>query len=878
MRFVVACLVVAMTGQSGTFGAERELSFERDVRPILKVHCLHCHGEEGEKKGSLDLRLKRLLLQGGDSGPAIVEGKPEESPLVARIAAGEMPPGQKKPVPAAELAVLKRWIAEGAKVLAAEPEDPAKIDEISPVDREYWAFQPIARPPVPTVKDAAKVATPVDAFLLAKIEQAGLGFAPEADRRTLARRAYFDLTGLPPTPEEIEAFAADVRPDAWEALIDRLLDSPRYGERWGRHWLDVAGYADSEGYTTEDRVRPHAYRYRDYVIRSFQADKPFHEFIVEQLAGDELVGGDFANLPPEKLDWLVATGFLRNAPDGTGEGVDQKAARNDVIAETIKIVSSSLLGITVGCAQCHSHKYDPVTHEDYHRVRALFEPAYDWKNWRNPAQRLVEITSPEDKAKAAEIEAQAVEQEKTLNGMIDGIVAELVEKEFRKIPEDSKFLAQEARDTSADKRTPEQQLIAKEFFSYINANRGTLELYDGQAAQKIKAEADKVAALRGTKPPPQYVAPLTEVPGQVPVTFLFQRGDPDFAKQPVAPGELRVLEGFLASPIPEKDASRPSTGRRLAYAKHLTSGKHPLVARVLVNRFWMHHFGKGIVSTPGEFGRLGDKPTHPELLDWLADDFMAGEWRLKRFHRTVMRSYAYRQASTRHPEAEKVDPDNRLLARMSVRRFEAEAIRDAMLAVSGQLDLRTFGPAVPVAEDENGQIVIGSDFVDGNGIARVKPVAPGDEFRRSVYLQVRRSRLLSVLDTFDLPTMEPNCEVRNSSTVTPQSLLLMNSDAVRAASKAFAERVAKEAGEDLAARVKRAWRLALGRDPSAEEMSRGVAFLEKQTAAIVASNAPKTDAAASSTAATSTATTAPVDALATLCQVLYGGNEFLYVD
>ncbi len=307
-RIVVACLVAAMVGPSGAFGAERELSFERDVRPILKVHCLHCHGEDGEKKGSLDLRLKRLLLQGGDSGPAIVEGKPEESPLVARIAAGEMPPGQKKPVPAAELAVLKRWIAEGAKVLAAEPEDPAKIDEISPVDREYWAFQPIARPNVPAVKDAAKVATPVDAFLLAKIEQAGLSFAPEADRRTLVRRAYFDLTGLPPTPEEIEAFAADVRPEAWEALIDRLLESPRYGERWGRHWLDVAGYADSEGYTTEDRVRPHAYRYRDYVIRSFQADKPFNEFIVEQLAGDELIGGDFTNLPRRN-----STGWWRPA-------------------------------------------------------------------------------------------------------------------------------------------------------------------------------------------------------------------------------------------------------------------------------------------------------------------------------------------------------------------------------------------------------------------------------------------------------------------------------------------------------------------------------------------------------------------------------------
>jgi hypothetical protein len=863
-------IATAALFEDRAFAADPELSFERDVRPILKVHCVHCHGEDGEKKGRLDLRLKRLIVQGGDTGPALVEGQPDTSPIIQRIVAGEMPPGQKKPFPAAELEVLKRWIAGGAKVLAAEPDDPAKIDEISVVDREFWAFQPITKPAPPAVKDAAAVATPVDAFLLARLEQEGLGISPEADRRTLARRAFFDLTGLPPTPEELAAFLADTSPNAWETLVDRLLESPRYGERWGRHWLDVAGYADSDGYTIEDRERPYAWRYRDYVIRSFNADKPFNEFLVEQLAGDELLNGEYTNLPPEKLDWLVATGFLRNGPDGTSDSPDPKVARNDVIAETIKIVSTSLLGMTVGCAQCHAHKYDPISHEDYHRMRALFEPAYDWKNWRNPAQRLVEITSAEDKARAAEIEVQAVEQEKTLNVMIDGIVAELVEKEFRKIPEDSRFLAQEARDTPEDKRTPEQKLIAKEFFSYINANRGTLELYDGAAAQKIKAESDKVAALRATKPQQQFVAPLTEVPGQVPVTHLFQRGDPDFAKQPVAPGELKILDRFVVAPIPEKDPSRSTTGRRLAYARHLTSGQHPLVARVLVNRFWMHHFGKGIVSTPGEFGRLGDKPTHPELLDWLAADFMEGGWRLKRLHRVMMLSRAYRQSSARTPEAEKLDPDNRLLARMSVRRLEAEAIRDAMLTVSGQLNLKEFGPPVPVAEDSEGQIVIGANFIDGNGIAQVSKVAAGEEFRRSVYLQVRRSRLLSVLDTFDLPAMEPNCEVRTCSTVTPQSLLLMNSDAVRLAARGFAERIAKEAGDDTTARVHRAWQLALGRVPTTDELARAVAFLERQTAAltpVAADNAAKPDPAV-----------AQVGALATLCQVLYGGNEFLYID
>ena len=348
--------------------------FETHIRPIFKANCFHCHGEDDKLEGKLDLRLARLMIQGGENGPSVVSDQPDQSLIVKRIVAGEMPPGEKK-LSAQQIELIRRWIANGVKTARTEPQSPP-VGDFTDEERSFWSFQPISNPSVPSVGDSNQVNSPVDPFLLAKLKQHQSNFSNEADRRTLIRRLAFDLHGLPPATDDVEQYVNDSAPDAYERLLDQLLASPHYGERWGRHWLDIAGYADSDGYTENDPVRTYAYKYRDYVIRQFNANKPFDQFIIEQLAGDELVPLPYENLPVEAADKLAATGFLRMAPDGTSGGfADPNLAKNDVIAETIKVVSTSLLGLTVGCAQCHNHRYDPIAQTDYYRFRALFEPA-----------------------------------------------------------------------------------------------------------------------------------------------------------------------------------------------------------------------------------------------------------------------------------------------------------------------------------------------------------------------------------------------------------------------------------------------------------------------------------------------------------------------
>src|SRR4051794_4680127 len=404
------------------------LTYEQHVRPILKARCFQCHGEEGEPKAKLDLRLVGLMRRGGRSGEAIRPGSHEESLLWERIDAEEMPPGEKKLTPA-ERATIAGWIDQGARTSRPEPA-PESLSLAAGAawteeERTFWSFRPIGRPEPPRVRDASRVRTPIDAFLLDRLEASGLTISPEADRRTLIRRLTYDLTGLPPTPVEIDSFVDDPAPDAYERLVERLLGSPRYGERWARHWLDVAGYADSDGATAKDPERKDAYKYRDYVVRAMNADRPWDELIREQLAGDEMLTPPYKDLAPGDVDKLVATGFLRMAPDGTSDpSVDPDTARNDVVAETIKVVSTSLLGLTVGCAQCHAHRYDPISHEDYYQFRALFEPALDPKHWRVPSARLVSLWSGADRERASVVDAEVdrIAKERT------AAVQELVEK------------------------------------------------------------------------------------------------------------------------------------------------------------------------------------------------------------------------------------------------------------------------------------------------------------------------------------------------------------------------------------------------------------------------------------------------------------------
>lgn len=858
-------LVLVIAGSVKGGSPEKPLTFEKDVQPLLKAHCFHCHGEEAELQGGLDLRLKRLMAKGGDSGPAIVPKNAAESYLVARLRAGEMPPeGAGKPLSRTEIARISRWIDEGAITAGPEPEDIGHGMVITPEDRRFWAFQPIRRSELPKVKNAALVSNPIDAFVLHRLEAEGLSFSPRADRRALIRRAYFDLWGLPPTPEEVRAFIDDPSPRAWENLIDRLLASPRFGERWARHWLDVAGYADSEGATNDDAERQWAWKYRDYVIESFTDNKPIDRFITEQLAGDELVDLPSNNLTPEEVEKLTATGFLRMAPDGTASsGIDKDAAQNQVIADTLEIVTGSLLGLTVKCAQCHEHRYDPISHADYYELRAVFEPAFNWKDWKTPAKRLIPLTTDADRKRSAELEAEAKKLDAERTKRESELIESVFQRELKKVPDADREAVALARNTPEKKRSKEQAALLRQHPN-VNVTARSLYLYDKKAADELKKLAAKAKAVRDKKPKPEFVRALTEQQGQVPETFLFHRGDHEQPKQQLAPAALTILNPLAEDyPLPANDPDLKTTGRRLAYANWLTSGRNPLVPRVFVNRVWRHLLGRGIVDTPGDFGRLGERPSHPELLDWLASEFAQNGWNQKQLIRLILTSTTYQQALRTDPDHQEIDPDNRLYGGARLRRVEAEVLRDSILAVSGKLNSKSFGPPIPVMADRVGQWVIG---IENLNAGRPGPVIPmqGEEFRRSLYVQVRRSRPLAVLDTFDAPRMEPHCEARSTSTVAPQSLMLMNGNFTLEQSEHFADRLLKEAGPEQKDQITRAWRLVYCRDPSKTELKDALEFLNHQTNELAKRSDKKSNPAK--------------QALANLCQILLGSNEFLYVD
>jgi len=845
---------------------ETGVSFENDVRPLLKAHCFQCHGEEDELSGGLDLRLRRFIAAGGDSGTSIVPGNRSESLLYQRIVDGEMPP-EDKTLPDEDRETIGRWLDAGAPTARPEPTELTDEHYFTEKERTYWAFQPIQRPDVPLVAAADQVRTPIDRFLLARLEEQGLGFSPEA---------CFDLTGLPPNENQIERFLADTAVDAYETLIDRLLASPQYGERWGRHWLDVAGYADSEGYANEDPLRNHAYKFRDYVVAAVNADKPFDVFIREQLAGDEMVDQPYKNLEAASIEKLVATGLLRMAPDGTGVGgVDQGVARNAVTAETIKIVSTAFLGLTVGCAQCHDHRYDPIPQDDYYRLRAIFEPALDWKKWRNPTQRLLSLYTDEQREQAAELEREAAQVEQQRLEKQQEYISRTLEIELAKLDPEMREAVRDARDTPEAMRTALQKSLLQDFPS-VNVTAGSLYLYDRKAADELKALSAQAAEVRDKKPVEEFVRALTEIPGQIPVTYVFARGDHEQPKQAVEASSLSILAN-VAPEFPADDPDRSTTGRRLAYARWLTDDAHPLTARVIVNRVWMHHFGRGIVGTPGDFGVLGERPSHPELLDWLAREFVASGWSWKHLHKLIMTSTAYRQVSRRTAALDEQDPDNRLYGRMSVRRLEAEAVRDAVLAVGDALNLQMFGPAVPVMPDEVGQVVVGIDTTDSAGRPTGEKIPlNGQEYRRSIYIQARRSMPLAVLETFDAPIMEPNCEFRSASTVTPQALLLMNSNFAMEQSEKFAHSLRARAGNDAAAQISLAWRLVFSHEPTQLELDEALQYLEQQTEALAEN--PVADSEESDEPVADDSSSAELHALASLCHALISSNRFLYVD
>ena len=816
-----------------------ELVFETDVRPIFKEACFHCHGEGGEREGGLDLRLVRLMKEGGESGPVLVPGAPDKSLLWEKLAGNEMPKGEKK-LSSERKALVRRWIEQGARTARPEPENVEEarftVEELA-----HWAFQPLREVEPPAAGHS------IDAFVTARLGKKDLSLSERANRSTLIRRMSFGVTGLPPAPEEVESFLTDGKEGALERVVDRLLDSPQYGVRWGRHWLDAAGYAESDGNAVEDRRRGHAWRYRDYVIEAFNSNKPVDQFLVEQLAGDELIEGELKVGDPRHLELLTATGFLRMAPDITQRS-NSLTDRNTAVADALKVVSTSVLGLTVGCAQCHDHKYDPIGIDDYYRFRAIFDPAFPLHNWKQPDNRLVDMTSPVVNAEREKIEKEAKKEEDAMTERRRNHCAEILEKKLADVPESEREETRQAVLAVEKKRTQRQKdlLEAYPMVKPVDFISGLLVEYDGAAHQRFEKEKKKVADIRGRKPPLRMIMVTNEPAGGIPVSKVFFRGNPESPRETVDPAELMVIRrGMGDVRIPPKVESRQSTGRRLAYARHLIGGSHPLTARVFVNRVWAHHFGRGLVATPGDFGIAGERPSHPELLDWLARDFMEHGWDLKRLHRMILLSQTYQQSVRRRVAHESIDPENILLGRANLRRLEAEAIRDALLAVSGKINLTLGGPPSPVTANGEGKAVLG-----------------GDKNRRSAFVEVQRRLPLNMLETFDQPVMTPNCNHRRQTTVATQALWFLNDAEVLDHADALARALMKESGFS-SVRLGKLYLRLFAEAPTPSELQDCEEYLASQREQFTKAD-PKSDA--------------EHRALASLCQVLLASNRFLYVD
>jgi hypothetical protein len=710
--------------------------FKTEVRPLLVDKCLKCHGGK-RVESEFDLRDRDKLVRGGTAGAAVIPGNARDSLLYKLIAHAREPhmPHHARKLPEPALARIGAWIDLGAPYdqPLTDPREPESWTRrtISPAARGHWAFQPLHHVQPPPVTDPSWVRTPIDRFILARLEAVGLRPNAEACRCQLLRRVSFDLTGLPPTPEEVHQFLNDPAPDAYERLLDRLLSSPHYGERWGRHWLDLVRFAESHGFG-HDSDRPTAYHYRDFVIRAFNADLPYDTFVKWQLAGDEYAPGDAMA--------LTATGFLAAGVHSTQITKNEvEKHRYDEMDDMLSVTGTSMLGLTVGCARCHDHKYDPIPQRDYYQLLAAFTTAV-----------RTEIELPRKTAHAPVVKA----------------------------------------------------LVTSE----------------GLPAVRLHTQGDDFFQE----------------------THYLRRGDPQQKEGVARPGFLQVLT--TAPDADRRWRAEPPRGSRTSYrrralAEWLTDRDHGagrLLARVIVNRLWQHHLGRGLVATPSNLGLRGEPPTHPELLDWLAGKLIESGWRLKPIHKLILSSAAYRESSRFDPGKGRIDPDNRLCWYRPARRLEAEVIRDSLLAVSGLLDRKVFGP---------GTLDLGTR-------------------RRSIYFTVKRSKLIPMMQVFDAPDGLGSVAERPTSTVTPQALFLMNNPDMRLYAKGLADRIGSAAEQSVESAVRPAYLMALSRLPTAEELTDASAFLTQQTSSYGA--ARRGDARNR--------------ALADLCQVLLSLNEFVYVE
>ncbi len=814
----------------------------RQAYAIFKQHCFECHGEARES--GLDLRTDAGLQKGGRGGKVVVPHKPAESRLYQAVMHDgelQMPDG-KDQLPASDRDVIRRWIEAGAS-LAGVPEARDDVDEdaallarreerpITPEEREYWAYKIPVRPAVPAVSRPGWTSNPIDAFVLSTLEAKGLRPAPPADARALVRRLYLDVLGLPPSPEEVEAFVADPAADRWPRLVDRVLASPHYGERWARHWMDLVRYADSGGFEF-DVDRPEMYRYRDYLVDAFNRDKPYDLFVREQLAGDE-----YARDRADKAgrdEAMIATGFLRLGPEGGG-------GRLEALDDLVTTTTLTFLGVTVGCARCHNHKFDPIPQKDYYQMQAVF---FSTRDVEYPLVSQEEVDRNRKETQRLDALIKPIRDRKTQ--LERPYHQQIIDREVAKLPD----YMQVAWKTPAARRTEGQRLnvIQIESTLAIDSLRKLVTEADVVALMPPDVKAQHAAlkaeieALDRQKPRRAPSARAIGERGRAPQpSYFLHRGSPDARGTLMTPGVLSVTRTSDWT-FPEAPPDAASSYRRRGFAEWIVSSENPLTARVMVNRLWQHHFGEGIVRTPSNFGRMGEPATHPALLDWLAVVFVEQGWSLKRMHRLMLTSAAYQMASADMPANMAIDPENRLLWRMPRIRLDAETIRDAILAVSGTLDRTTGGPAIFPYIDPD--LFEKSSRRDWKGVADSDP----STWRRSLYVFSKRSIRYPMFETFDQPNLVNSTDRRNRTTIATQALILMNNPMVRFQAGRFAERVRREAGADPARQVARAIELALGRPADAVERRRGLEFVR----------------------------TGGPDGLAEFCHVLLNLNEFVY--
>ena len=749
-------------------------------------------------------------------------------------------------------------IALGAVTLAVYSAETPKFTD---AQKSFWSLQPVAKRSAPAVRNQKWVNTPIDAFILAKLQEQNLQPNPPADKLTLLRRVTIDVTGLPPTQEEIQQFLGDNSPNAYEKVVDRLLASPAYGERWGRHWLDVVRYADSNGFKA-DETRPNIWRYRDYVIQSFNEDKPYDRFVKEQIAGDELYPGD--------PDALVAMGYNRNWTDETN-AAGLITRRQETLDDMTAITGQAFLGLTYGCARCHDHKFDPILQKDYYRLQAFFA---------NTVAGDGPLPLKDPAARRKYEEQKAVWEEKTRD--IRAEMAKILEPLRIAKAENGAHTFEESVKTAIfkkpEERTPWETVMYKTAETRVafdeEPDARTLRTLKGDAAKRYAELKKQLAEFDSLRPAPlpqgQF---MVDVSTTAPPTYVLRGGNPDLKGEEVQPGFLSILDPADARITPPAGAN--STGRRSALAGWLTDPKNPLAARVMVNRIWHYHFGHGIVVTPGDFGRMGARPTHPELLDYLASSFVESGWSMKKLNRMILLSNTYQQSADFVEAAAAKDPDDKLLWRWPRKRLEAEAIRDSMLSVSGLLNTKMGGPGVfpPVPP---GTIAELSATAAAGGWKTEKDLSQNN--RRSVYIFVRRNLRYPMLMEFDSANTFESCDFRKPTVTPAQALDLMNNELVLDWARAFTGRVLNDSGLTPEAQVDRAFKLAYGRAPNQEEQKLATEFLTRQIpimAGRIASGKDKPPVPANIPAGIDPARAA---ALVDLSQTLLNSNEFLYLN